>query len=144
MGELIGPVRELFGGGTLTPWLVLGGVVLFWLALKAVRTVVKIALLALGGTLLGGVAPWSGAALDTPAAVCATAAVADELRGWPSFLAKRITAEELSPDARCDDDGRGLAAGTGGVKVRSFFDVPYQTWAVDPDGPRPITDLPTA
>jgi hypothetical protein len=137
-------VQDTLGGGGMTLWLVIGGVVLLWLALKAVKMVVRLALFGLGGAMLIGTAPWTGADVPGAVAACAVAEVSAEADGWQSHITKRVTAEEVSSDAACASDGVGLSSGSAVVRLRTIYDVPFQTWDVTPDGAEPRLDLPTS
>lgn len=137
-------IQNSLGGGGMTLWLVIGGVVLLWLALKAVKMVVRMALFGLGGAMLVGTAPWTGGDVPGAVAACVVAEVSAEADGWQSHLTKRVTAEELSSDAACASDGVGLSSGTAVVRLRTVYDVPFQTWDVTSDGAEPRLDLPTS
>jgi hypothetical protein len=139
--ELIDRARDLLGGGTLTVWLVVGGLVALFLAYKAVKLVVRLVAFAVAAVLLLGTAPWSGEPVTGATADCAAAVVAEGAGGWQTQLTKRVTVEELSPDASCNDRGVGLARGSATVKLRTFWDVPFQTWEVTPDGAEARIDL---
>lgn len=140
--EILDGIRDLLGGGNLSLWLIIAGVVVVWLAIKAVKTVVRLALLAVGAGLWLGVAPWAGAAIEGAASDCAIAAVAEASTGWESNIIKRITVDNISTDATCDSDGVGLATGVAAVRLRTFYDLPFQTWDVTPEVVEPRTDLP--
>lgn len=140
--EIIDQVRDALGGGTLTVWLVVAGVVALFLAYKAVTFVVKLAAFATAAVLFLGTAPWSGAPVTGDTAGCAAAVVERGATGWQTHLTKRVTVEELSPDARCRDSGIGLARGSATVKLRTFWDVPFQTWEVTPEGAESRIELP--
>ena len=73
---------------------------------------------------------------------CAAAEVTATASGWQATLTKRVTTEEVSPDAACQEDGVGLRAGSAVVRSRSFYDLPFQTWDVTPEGAEPRLDLP--
>lgn len=137
-------ITDLTGGGNLTIYLVIGGAIALWLAFKAVKMVMKVAALAVAGALWLGTAPWGGAALDTPPNVvdCVVAAVADAASGWQTNITKRITVEELSPDATCSGDS-GLASGTAVVRLRTFYDLPFETWDVSTAGAVTRLQVPT-
>lgn len=143
MDAILEPIREALGGGQLTMWLILGGIVAGWLALKAVKAVIKLALGVVAATLVLGTAPWAGSAVPGAPADCAAAAVSAAASGWQTNLTKRVTTEELSTDATCANDGVGLSAGSAVVRLRTFYDLPFQTWDVTPDGPEARFDLPT-
>lgn len=130
-------VRDALGGGTLSFWMLGLGIVALWLALKAVVTTVKLALLAGAAFLLLGVFPWAGEPVQGEAATCAAEAVADANSGVRAFLTKRITVEELSADAACTPDGQTLASGSATVRLRTWADVPFQTWTVSRGGVQP-------
>lgn len=133
--EFLDPIRDALGGGTLSLWMIIGALVLVWLAVKAVKFAVKIALFAgAAAVFLGGTVPWAGADLQSTAADCARAAVEREADGWQSVITKRITVETVSEDAACNGTADGLSAGAAVVKLRSFFDLPFQTWDVTPEG----------
>jgi hypothetical protein len=140
--EIFDGIGDLLGGGNLSLWLIIGGVIAVWLAIKAVKTIVRLALLAVGAALWLGVAPWAGAAIEGPASECAIAAVAEAATGWESNITKRITVENISADAACDEDGVGLSVGGAVVRLRSSYDLPFQTWDVTPAVVEPRTDLP--
>ena len=142
METLLPSIPDALGGGTLSVWLIVGGLVLVWLALKAVKFVVRLALGGLAVALVMGTVPWAGSAVEGAPADCAAAAVVDATTGWQSNLTKRVTAEEVSDDARCREDGTGLASGSAVVRSRSFYDLPFQTWDVTADGAVSRLDLP--
>jgi hypothetical protein len=142
MSSLFDPVQDALGGGNLSLWLLVGGVVLVWLAVKAVKFVVRLALVGIAVALVVGTAPWGGQPAPGAAADCAEAAVAAAASGWQSHLTKRVTADEVSPDAACAPDGVGLAGGSAVVRLRSFYDAPFQTWDVTPSGAVARLDLP--
>ena len=128
-------LTDLTGGGNLTIWLAVGGVVALYLAYRAVKFVMKVVALGVAATLFLGTAPWTGAAIDQPADVvdCVVREVEDAASGWQVNLTKRLTVEELSSDARCAGD-TGLSSGSAVVRLRTFYDVPFETWDVTPDG----------
>lgn len=138
------PIQDALGGGTLSLWLLVGGAVVLWLAVRAVKMVVRLALGGIAVALVMGTVPWGGTAVEGAAADCAAAAVTEATTGWEATLTKRVTTEEVSDDAACRDDGVGLAAGSAVVRSRSFYDLPFQTWDVTPDGPDARLDLPTS
>ncbi len=140
--EVLDRVQEALGGGNLTLWLVGAGLVALYLAYRAVKLAVKLVALATAAVLFLGTAPWAGEPVTGPTADCAAAIVARDASGWQTNLTKRITVESLSGDASCADDGVGLATGTGVVKLRSFWDVPFQTWDVTTSGATSQVDLP--
>lgn len=142
MDALLDPVRDALGGGQLSLWMIVAGVVAVWLAVRAVKFAVRLAMVALAAALFMGTVPWAGGAAQGAPADCAATAVAETAGGWPSNLTKRVTTEEVSGDATCQDDGSGLASGTAVVRLRSFYDIPFQTWDVDAEGARPRRDLP--
>lgn len=133
---LLEQVGDVFGGGSLSPVLLIGAAIALFLAYKAVKLVVKVVALGVGAFLLASTAPWSGAPpVENAAADCAQEAVSQALTGWQLTITKRITVEELSSDAACAGED-GLASGTATVKLRSFYDLPFQTWTVDSGGAR--------
>lgn len=135
MQSLLESIGDVFGGGSLTPILIVAGVIALFIAYKAVKLVMKLIALGIGAAFLLGTAPWSGAPpASGPAAACAEAAVAEALSSWQLTITKRTTVNELSGDAACEGDGSGLAAGSATVKLRTFFDIPFQTWRVDASG----------
>lgn len=134
MDGLLETIGDAFGGGSLSPVLLIGSAIALFLAYKAVKMVVKIVALGVGAFLLASTAPWSGAApVEGAAADCAQEAVSQALSEWQLTITKRITVEQLSADAACAGEA-GLASGTATVKLRSFYDLPFQTWTVDPSG----------
>lgn len=128
-------LTNLTGGGNLTIYLAIGGLIALLIAWKAVKMAMRVGALAVAGALFLGAAPWSGAAIDTPEAVvdCVVAEVEEAASGWQVHLTKRLTVEELSPDAACSGD-QGLSHGSAVVRLRSFYDVPFETWDVSPVG----------
>ena len=87
-------------------------------------------------------APWAGAAIEGPAAECAAAEVSESASGWQANITKRVTVESLSTDATCQSDGQGLSAGTAVVKLRTFYDIPFQDWEVTSEGATSNYSLP--
>lgn len=144
MDAILDPIRDGLGGGQLSLWLIIAGVVLLWLAVKAVKMVARLALGAVAVALFMGTVPWAGTAVQGAPADCAAAAVAEAATGWQTNLTKRVTTEEISADATCQPDGVGLEAGSAVVRLRSFYDLPFQTWDVTPDGPDARLDLPAS
>lgn len=140
--EIFDGIQDALGGGNLSMWLIIGGLVALWLAIKAVKMVVKLALVGAGAVLFLGTVPWSGAAIESSAADCAIAAVAEASTGWETNITKRITVENISGDAACAGGGVGLAEGVAVVRLRTFYDLPFQTWDVTPGVAEPRTDLP--
>ena len=140
--EIVRGIQESLGGGNLSLWLIIGGLLAVWLAVKAVKMVVRLGLLAVGAALWMGIAPWAGPAIEGDASECAIAAVAEASSGWETNITKRITVDNISTDATCDSDGVGLATGVAAVRLRSFYDLPFQTWDVTPEIVEPRTDLP--
>ena len=122
-------VREALGGGTLSFWMIGGALVAIWLAIKAVKATIKLGLVVAAVFLLVGVAPWSGSPVESAAADCAANAVGEANSGVQAFLTKRITVQELSPDAACDGEDR-LATGTATVRLRTYADIPFRTYTV--------------
>ena len=142
MEGVLEPIRDALGGGQLSLWVIVAGVVAVWLAVRAVRFVVRLAMVALAAALFMGTVPWAGSAVEGAPADCAANAVAEAAGGWPSNLTKRVTTEQVSDDATCQQDGTGLATGSAVVRLRTFYDVPFQTWEVTPQGPEPRRALP--
>ncbi|MDX1620401.1 MAG: hypothetical protein R3320_05390 [Nitriliruptorales bacterium] len=140
--EFLDPVREWLGGGSLTLWTVIAGLVVVWLAFKVVSLGLKILALVVAVALFVSIAPWSGEDVDSDAARCAAAEVEETAEGWRSALTKRITVEQVSEDAQCQGDEVGLEQGTAVVKLRTFYDLPFQTWDVDSEGAAPRFDTP--
>lgn len=134
MDSLLAPLRDALGGGTLSVWLVIAGVVAVWLALRAVRKLVRMVLGAAALGLFLGAAPLAGTAVPGAVADCAAAEVASATPTLLTQVTKRVTTETLSPDATCQPDGVGLATGSGTVRSRTVFDLPLQTWEVTPEG----------
>lgn len=135
-------IRDALGGGTLPVWAILAGLIITWIALKTLTSMVRLAVLgAAAALILGGTVPWAGDALGTDVADCVQAAVREAAEGWRTAITKRITVEQLSGDARCADGGVGLAAGSGVARLRTFYDVPFQTYDVTPAGADARTDL---
>ncbi len=140
--DLFDPVRDALGGGNLTLWLVIGGVVVLWLAMKAVKMAMRLVLGSVALAMFLGTAPWAGAAIEGPAAECAANEVSESASGWQANITKRVTVESISSDAACQADGQGLSAGTAVVKLRTFYDIPFQDWEVTPDGATSNYSLP--
>ena len=140
--ELLDRAQEALGGGTLSVWLIAAGLLALFLAYKAVKFAMKLVALATAAVLFLGTAPWAGEPVTGATAECAGAAVEQAASGWQTNLTKRITVEALSPDAACADSGVGLASGSAEAKLRSFWDVPFQTWDITPDTVEPRVDLP--
>ena len=135
--DLLDAARDALGGGTLSLWMLVLGAIAIWLAVKAVVGTVKLALFVAAGVMLLGVAPWSGGEPASGAAAqCAADAVAEANSGVQAVLTKRVTVDEVSPDAVCAGE-TGLAQGTATVRVRTWADVPFRTWTVSPDGATP-------
>lgn len=132
--DLFQPINDLFGGGSLTPILVVGGLVALYLAFKLVKLVMKFVALAVAAVLFLGTAPLASNEVSGPAAACAQAGVEHALGTWQSLSTKQITVEALSDDAACAEGGVGLATGTAELKLRTFYDLPTQTWSVTPAG----------
>ena len=55
--DLFDPVRDALGGGNLTLWLVIGGVVVLWLAMKAVKMAMRLVLGSVALAMFLGTAP---------------------------------------------------------------------------------------
>lgn len=135
--DLLDPLKDLFGGGTLTPILIVGGLVALYVAYKLVKFVSRMIALGVAAVLFLGTAPFASAEVDGPAAACAMRAVEEALGSWQAVTTKRITVEEVSSDAACTTDEQGLTTGTATVKLRTFYDVPTQTWSVTPGSAQP-------
>lgn len=144
MDELLTRVSEMFGGGLLGPLMIIAGLLGLLLAWKAAKFVVRMAALAATAILLLGAVPWAGQDVAGPAATCATEAVQVELDAIRETITKRITVEEISPDATCTPTTQGLATGTATVRLRTVFDLPYATWEVDASGARNTSTGPLA
>ena len=142
MEAVLDPIRDALGGGQLSLWVIVAGIVVVWLAVRAVRFVVRLAMVALAAALFLGTVPWAGSAVEGAPADCAATAVAEAAGGWPSNLTKRVTTEQVSDDATCQQDGSGLESGSAVVRLRTFYDVPFQTWDVTPQGSEPRRALP--
>jgi len=140
---LLEPIQNLLGGGTGALWMIGGGIVLGWLALKAAKMAMRIVLFSVGGAMLLGSAPWAGAAaVEGPVADCSVAAVIAAMQPWQQTVAKRVTVERITADAACLGDD-ALGAGAAEVKLRTMFDIPFQTWDVTAEGAAPRDlDLP--
>lgn len=134
--EFLDPLTEWFGGGAMTPIMLVGGAIALYVAFRVARFVMRLAALAVAAVLFVGTAPLTSGEVTGPVATCAMRAVEEPLGWWQTLATKRITVEELSDDARCSGDEQGLAAGEATVKLRTFYDVPIQTWAVSADGAR--------
>lgn len=144
MDEVISRVTDAFGGGLLSPLLILAGLVALLVAWKAAKIALRMAALVVTAVLLLGTVPWAGQDITGPAAQCASAAVELEMAGWQETVTKRITVEQISPDATCTPAGQGLARGTAAVRLRTVFDLPFMTWEVDPSGARSTSTGPMA
>lgn len=142
MDALLDPVKDALGGGTLTVWLIGGGVVLLWLATKMVKFAVKMTVFAIGGALLLSAAPWASEGIDTPAGDCARQAVEAAMNTVEDLVAKRVTVDDASADAACNADGDGLRAGTAKARLRTVYDIPFQEFTVDAEGATPRLDIP--
>lgn len=142
MDALLGPLKDLLGGGVGTLWMVGGGLLLIWLAFKIVKFTMKVLALGVGVALLLSAAPWASDGVDAPAAECARQAVEDAMTTVESIVAKRVTIKVVSDDARCNGDKSGLASGTATARLRTFYDLPIQEYAVDREGATPRFDVP--
>lgn len=131
--DLLDSLRDALGGGTLSFWMLLGGLLGIWLAVKAVKAAIKFAFFVGALFLLVGVAPWSGAPVAGPTADCAAQAVEEVNEGVPAFLTKRVTVEALSDGAACAGEV-GLSSGRAEVTLRTWGDVPFRTYVVTPSG----------
>lgn len=135
--EFLDPVRDWLGGGSLSLWTIIAALVVLWLAFKVVSLGLKLLALAIAVAMFVSLAPWSGEDVDSDAARCAARAVEAAAEGWRTVLTKRITVDEVSDGATCEEDGVGLASGDAVVKLRTFYDLPFQTWDVDAEGAAP-------
>ncbi len=142
MQAVLDAIQDALGGGTLSLWLILGGLLVVWLAVKAVKMVVRLALGGIAIALVMGTVPWAGTPVEGAPADCAAAEVTASASGWQATITKRVTTEEVSPDAQCRQDGVGLRTGTALVRSRTFYDLPFQTWEVTPEGAEARLDLP--
>ncbi len=142
MDALLGPLKDLLGGGTATLWLVGGGLVAMWLAMKIVKMVTKIIVFGVGLALVLSAAPWASDGVDSRAADCARQAVEEAMTTVESLVAKRVTVKEVSADAACSADEKGLARGTATARLRTFYDLPIQEYFVDRDGATARFDVP--
>lgn len=142
MDFLLDPIKDLLGGGTLSLWLIGGGLVLIWIATKIVKFAVKMTVFAVGGAMLLSAAPWSSEGIETPAADCARQAVEASMTFFEDLGAKRITIKDTSTDAACNADGTGLRAGSATARLRTFYDIPFQEYAVTPEGATPRLNIP--
>lgn len=138
--EFLAPVRDWLGGGSLSLWTVIAGVFVLWLAFKVATLGLKLLSLVVAVALFVSVAPWSGEDVESQAARCAAAAVEAEAAGWRTAATKRITVEQVSDGATCTDGRQGLASGNAVVRLRTFYDLPFQTWDVDSSGAAPRFD----
>lgn len=144
MDDVITRVSDFFGGGLLGPVMIVAGLVALLVAWKAAKLVLRMLALAATAVLLLGTVPWAGQDVAGPVAACAVSAVQNELSGWQETLTKRITVEELSPDATCTAPEDGLAGGSATVRLRTVFDLPFQSWEVDASGARSTSTRPVA
>ncbi|MDX1619528.1 MAG: hypothetical protein R3320_00955 [Nitriliruptorales bacterium] len=140
--EFLDPVRDWLGGGSLTLWTIIAGLVVVWLAFKIVSFGLKVLTLIVAVAMFVSVAPWSGEDVDNAPARCAAAAVEEAAEGWRTVLTKRITVDQVSEGAECADGDIGLASGDAVVKLRTFYDLPFQTWDVTADGAAPRFETP--
>ena len=135
--EIFNDIREAIPGGTISPVLIVIAIIFIVVAIKTVGMLLKLLLFTAGIAVALGVAPWAGNPVTGEVAACAADAVNDAAGGWQALAAQRVTVEELSLDAVCAPTLEGLVAGSASVKLRTFFDIPIETWTVDGDGARP-------
>ena len=131
VGPFFDRVKDLFGGGLLTPIMIGLGLLVLYLAIKAVGGFLKIMMLLGAAGLFVGVAPWSGPSpIEGAAASCAAAQATDDLDGFNAIATKRVTVKQLSDDARCNRRKTRLAEGRARVQLRTFYDIPFRTQQV--------------
>lgn len=125
MTEIWQDIEQLLGGGTLTIWIVVGSLVMLYVAWKAAKFAVRIfaAIIAIG--LLLSIAPWSSEGLQIAETECISEIVNAQLTTWENIATKRITVDDVSPTIRCTV-GLGVD-GSATVRLRTFYDIPFQT-----------------
>lgn len=135
VGPFFDRVKDLFGGGLLTPIMIAAGLLVLYLAIKAVGSFLKIMMLLGAAGLFVGVAPWSGdSPVDTPVASCAAAQATDDLDGLLAVATKRVTVKSVGDDARCNRRKTRLARGSAEVQLRTFYDLPFRTVQISGGG----------
>jgi hypothetical protein len=142
MDFLLNPLKDALGGGTLTLWMIGGGLLAFFVATKVVKFALKATVFAIGGAMLLSAAPWSSEGIDTPVAACATQAVQAAMNTVEDLVSKRVTVKETSADAACNAEGNGLSTGTAKARLRTVYDIPFQEFTVDSTGATPRLDIP--
>ena len=127
MDAILDRVKDLFGGGMLSPVMIIVGLFALYLAFKVVSGVAKLVMGVVSIAMFLGVAPWSGAsALEGAVADCASTQASAELSGADSIITKRVEIISASPDAACNAGGDALAAGSARAQLRTFYDLPYR------------------
>jgi hypothetical protein len=123
--EIWNDIEQLLGGGTLTIWIIVGALVMLYVAWKAAKFAIRIfaAIIAIG--LLLSTAPWSSEGLQIAETACISEIVNAQLTTWENIATKRITIDEVSPTINCN-----VSLGVDGsatVRLRTFYDIPFQT-----------------
>lgn len=131
---IVDSIQELTGGGTMGLWAIGAVLVALWIAWKILKGTIKLVVLGAAALTVLGLAPWSTSLDDNPAAGCAREVAADSMSGWQTFIAKRITIDDVSSGSACNADGDGLVSGGTTATLRTLFDIPIATFEIDPQG----------
>lgn len=125
MTEIWQDIENLLGGGTLTIWTIVAALVVLYVAWKAAKFAVRIFAAIVAIALLLSTAPWSTEGIQSGEAPCIAEVVNAQLTTWENIATKRITVDEMNPTTDCLVGGR--IDGSATVRLRTFFDIPFQT-----------------
>jgi membrane protein implicated in regulation of membrane protease activity len=142
MTDVFREIQEFLGGGTLTIWIIVGALVFTYVAFKAAKFAVRIFAIIIALALLVSIAPWSDEGEDSDRATCLVEYVTSRLTTWEAIAAKRLTVEDVDATATCQLP-QGISRGEASVKLRTFYDIPFQTIRVTPDGLDRSFELPS-
>lgn len=142
MLDVLREIQDFLGGGTLTVWIVVLALIFTYIAFKAAKFAMRIFAIVIALALLISIAPWSTEGESGQRADCLVDYVTARLTAWEAIAAKRLTVEDADPTASCQLP-QGISNGEASVKLRTFYDIPFQTIRVTPEGLDRSFELPT-
>ncbi|MDX1511722.1 MAG: hypothetical protein R3249_10260 [Nitriliruptorales bacterium] len=133
MLDILREIQAWLGGGTLTVWTIVGAGLFTYIAFKAAKFAMRIAAIIVALALLISIAPWSTEGEDSERADCIVDLVTTNLTTLESIATKRMTLDEADALTTCIW-GQGVRGGAAQVRLRTFYDIPFQTITVTEDG----------
>lgn len=142
MTDVFRDIQQFLGGGTLTIWTIVLSGVFVAIAFKAAKFAARIFAIIVALALLVSIAPWSSEGEESDRATCLVQYVTARLTTWEAVAAKRLTVDDIDAPARCLLPG-GITGGEASVRLRTFYDIPFQTIRVTEEGLDRSWELPT-